>query len=184
VAAGGPCRAAASPGRPPEWARASRSQANRTCHRGEELRGTLKDSPTFAPTLPPRLTWDDGRSLGGWGQLQARIGHRCEAAPSGKVRSDEGQRPGAARNPFATSTLAYGSRCRPRDPARFAVPVGRESGRIPCVPQFTVAGVDEGSRSQQHPGTPAATAALAVSRAGARTRSSSGALVAVGREGR
>jgi len=102
--------------------------------------------PVLRATLPPPPTWDDGRSLGGSGQLQAKIGHRCEAASSGKVRSDEGQRPGAARNPFATSTVVYGSRCRPRAPARFAVPVGRKSGGF-CAAQFTVAGVDAGSRS-------------------------------------
>ncbi len=69
------------------------------------------------------------------------------------------------------------------DLARFAVPVAGT-----CWPrsesQFTVVGEVEGSRSQQHPGSPAATAVLAVSRAGAGTAWGSGLVVGVGREGR
>ncbi|HET6919591.1 MAG TPA: hypothetical protein VFI46_09015, partial [Jiangellaceae bacterium] len=51
----------------------------------------------FAFTLTPCLTWDDGGSLGGWGELQAKIGGCCEAEPVGELRSDVRERAGAAR---------------------------------------------------------------------------------------
>src|SRR4030095_5348765 len=54
----------------------------------------------------------------------------------------------------------------------------------PNAGQATVAGDEVGSRSQQQPGTPAATATPAVSRAGACSTSGSGAGTGVGREGR
>jgi hypothetical protein len=39
----------------------------------------------FAFTLTPCLTWPDGGYLGGWGELQAKIGGCCEAEPLGEV---------------------------------------------------------------------------------------------------